>query len=246
MATDSKGSKNLLIIAAIAFVVVIIIIIAFFPKGEQDEQGAQVITKRVKLNLIEETVNVGEDHLNQEEAEPGHTGEPAGEPDGEPVMAEPEKAADDMPAPALEPVQMAPAPVKEAPVKEAPVKEAPVKEAVVKKAPVKKVAPAPKRTQTASVSKISLAARKPWAVNVASFPNSEGARLLEKSLEADGYNAYITSFLKDDISWSRVRVGFYGTKEEALRSGDAIKRQYKVQSPWIVMPTKEETTKYIR
>jgi len=117
---------------------------------------------------------------------------------------------------------------------------------VVKKAPVKKVAPAPKRTQTASVSKATLAARKPWAVNVASFPNSEGARLLEKSLEADGYNAYITSFLKDGISWSRVRVGFYGTKEEALRSGDAIKRQYKVQSPWIVMPTKDETAKYIR
>lgn len=245
MATDLKGRKNLFIIAAIAFVVVIILIIAFFPKGEQDEQGAQEITKRVKLNLIEETVNVGEDHLNQEEADPGHTGEPVGEPAGEPVMAEPEKTEPVMaepekaaatPAPVPEPVKMAPAPVKEAPVREA----------VVKKAPVKKVAPAPKRTQTASVSKGTLAARKPWAINVASFPNSEGARMLEKSLEADGYNAYITSFPKDGISWSRVRVGFYGSKEEAQRSGDSIKRQYKVQSPWIVMPTREETAKYIK
>ena len=238
MATDLKGKKNLFIIAAIAFVVVLILIIAFFPKGEKDEQGAQVITKRVKLNLIDETVNVGEDHLNQEEADAGHTdapvSEPAGEPALEPVMAEPEEAA----TPAPEPVKMAPEPVKMAPE--------PVREAPVRKAVVKKVVPAPKRTQTASVSKGTLAARKPWAINVASFPNSDGARMLEKSLEADGYNAYITSFPKDGISWSRVRVGFYGSKEEAQRHGDSIKRQYKVQSPWIVMPTREETAKYIR
>jgi len=225
VAIDFKGKKNQFIIAAIAFVVVIILIIAFFPKGPQEEQGAQVITKRVKLNLIDETVNVGESHVEQDEADAGRTGEPAG--DAEPIKAEAAEAV----KPAPEPARMAPEPVETE---------------VRKAAPVKKVAPAPKKTQTASVSKVTLAARKPWAINVASFPNSEGARRLEKSLDAAGYNAYITHFSKDGIDWSRVRVGFYASKEEAQRSGEAIKRQYKVQSPWIVMPTKEETAKYIR
>jgi len=241
VATDLKGKKNLFVIAAIAVVVIIILIIAFFPKGEKEEQGAQVITKRVKLNLIDETVNVGENHMDKAEAEAdaGHATEPANGP--EPVKAEEAKAV----TPAPEPVMIAPEPVKIAPepVKIAP---EPVKTEARKAAPVAKVAPAPKKTQTASVSKVTLAARKPWAINVASFPDGEGARMLEKSLDAAGYNAYITHFSKDGIDWSRVRVGFYASKEEAQRSGEAIKRQYKVQSPWIVMPTKEETSRYIR
>ena len=227
MATDLKGKKNLFVIAAIAVVVIIILIIAFFPKGEKEEQGAQVITKRVKLNLIDETVNVGENHMDKAEAEAdaGHATGPANEP--EPVKAEEARAV----TPAPEPVKIAPEPVKTE---------------ARKAAPVAKVSPAPKKTQTASVSKVTLAARKPWAINVASFPDGEGARMLEKSLDAAGYNAYITRFSKDGIDWSRVRVGFYASKEEAQRSGEAIKRQYKVQSPWIVMPTKEETSRYIR
>ena len=239
MATDLKGKKNLFVIAAIAVVVIIILIIAFFPKGEKEEQGAQVITKRVKLNLIDETVNVGENHMDKAEAEAdaGHATEPANGP--EPVKAEEVKAEEAKAVtPAPEPVMIAPEPVKIAPE--------PVKTEARKAAPVAKVSPAPKKTQTASVSKVTLAARKPWAINVASFPDGEGARMLEKSLDAAGYNAYITRFSKDGIDWSRVRVGFYATKEEAQRSGEAIKRQYKVQSPWIVMPTKEETSRYIR
>ena len=223
MATDLKGKKNLFVIAAIAVVVIIILIIAFFPKGEKEEQGAQVITKRVKLNLIDETVNVGENHMDKAEADAAHATEPANGP--EPVKAEEARAV----TPAPEPVKIVPAPVKTEAGKAAPVAKA-----------------APKKTQTASISKVTLAARKPWAINVASFPDGEGARMLEKSLDAAGYNAYITHFSKDGIDWNRVRVGFYASKEEAQRSGEAIKRQYKVQSPWIVMPTKEETSRYIR
>lgn len=217
MAKDLKDKKNLFVIAAIAFVVLIILIIAFFPKPERDEQGPHVITKRVKLNLIDETVNVGEDHAKQEEAKA--SAEPSSAP-VEPVMAAEEKAA--VPEPVAKPA------------------------APVRKAAVKKAAPAPKKARTASVNRTALAERKPWAINVASFPNGNGARKLERSLDAAGYNAYTTLFRKDGINWTRVRVGFYASREEAQRSGDAIKRQYKVQSPWIVKPTKEETSTHIK
>ncbi len=223
-----KGKKNLILSAAIAFVVIIILIIVLFPKGNKDEEGAEVISKRVKLNLIDETVKVEEDGLKPVEgAAPATQPAPFSAEDSAPVAE---------PAPAPAEVKKAVEPVPAAPV-----------EARVEPAPTAKKAPAKPRTiKTASVNKLALAVKKPWAINIASFPDREGANRLAKSLKSAGYNAYITSFKKDGVYYSRVRVGFYASREAAQRAGNAIKKQHNVQSPWVVKPGKDEAALHIR
>ncbi|MDP2690301.1 MAG: SPOR domain-containing protein [Deltaproteobacteria bacterium] len=211
-----KGKKNLFLSAAIAVVVIIILLIVLFPKGKNDEDGAEVISKRVKLNLIDETVKVEEDGLKPVEgAEPSAQAAPVSAVDKAPV-AEVKKALEPAPRPAPT------------------VKKTPSRPKTVK------------TIKTASVDKRALAAKKPWAINVASFPDREGANSLARSLKSAGYNAYITSFKKDGVNYRRVRVGFYASREDAQRAGSAIKRQHNVQSPWIVKPGKDETAQYIR
>jgi cell division septation protein DedD len=87
-------------------------------------------------------------------------------------------------------------------------------------------------------------ARKPWAVNVASFSSLREAQLLASALRSSGYGAYITGFAKDGIDWHRVRVGFFTTRDEAARAGKAISSKYDVEAPWVVKPTRKEAAEY--
>ncbi|MBI4948545.1 MAG: SPOR domain-containing protein [Deltaproteobacteria bacterium] len=89
-------------------------------------------------------------------------------------------------------------------------------------------------------------AKKPYAVNVASFPSLKEAHSLLKSLKASGYIAYTTEFTKEGVKWYRVRVGFYKSREEASKVGDRLESRYNVQSPWIVKPPKEEAAGLIQ
>lgn len=89
-------------------------------------------------------------------------------------------------------------------------------------------------------------AKKPYAVNVASFPSLKEAHSLLKSLKASGYTAYTTEFTKEGVKWYRVRVGFYRSREEASKVGDRLESRYNVQSPWIVKPPKEEAAGLIQ
>ncbi len=234
--------KNLFLSAAIAIVVVIILVIAFFPKGRNDGDGPDVISKRVKLNLIDETAKVDEQDMK-----PG-TGASA-----QNTAAEPSTPAKDVstlaPAPAAGP---GPATGTAPAAGSAP--EAAPATVVAKPAPIQvKRAPAPaakhavkKKTVTASLDKSALAAKKPWAINVASFPNRDGALKLSKALNASGYNAYVTVFELKGRTWNRVRVGFYDTRETATQVGNYIRKKYRVQDPWVVKPSREETSEHIR
>ncbi|MFQ5735444.1 MAG: SPOR domain-containing protein [Thermodesulfobacteriota bacterium] len=222
MASAFKDKKNLFLSAAIAFVVIIILLIAFFPKPRKAETGPDVISKRVKLNIIDETVKVGEEGTQTAQARPA----PGSAPDGHTSAPEPRKA----PVEARKRVDLRP-----------------VETPVIKPAsPVKKAGKAAKKVRTASVDRAALAAKRPWAINVASFPNRDGALRLAKALGSAGYNSYVTVFTKDGVDWNRVRVGFYASKADAKKAGDRIKRRYKVQSPWIVLPTRDETAGHIR
>jgi cell division septation protein DedD len=89
---------------------------------------------------------------------------------------------------------------------------------------------------------------KPWAVNVASFPNAAEAKKLISRLKASGYNGYTTEFTKSSMKWHRVRVGFYRTRDDALKAGKRIETKFHFHagSAWPVQPGKEETLEHIK
>ena len=107
-----------------------------------------------------------------------------------------------------------------------------VKHASAKKQPAKAASPGTKHAVRAKE-----VMEKSWAVNVASYPNQKDAEAFRDSLKSAGYNAYITEFIKDGMTWSRVRVGFYHTQTDAKNAGKEIKQKMKLhQDPWIVRP----------
>lgn len=85
-----------------------------------------------------------------------------------------------------------------------------------------------------------------YAINVASFTDPKGANDLMKKLSRDGYNAYITEFTKNGTRWHRVRVGFFATRDEAKNTGSAIKKSYRVDTPWIVKPSSDEVEQHLK
>ena len=61
-----------------------------------------------------------------------------------------------------------------------------------------------------------------WAVQVASYPNSEEAHRHLERLKSDGHKAYLISALVKGQTWYRVRVGPYETKEGARSAQGAL------------------------
>ena len=121
-------------------------------------------------------------------------------------------------------------------VKKKVAKKAAPKKKVIKKAPPKKAAPAGK-----------LAATLPWAINLASFSKASAAKSLAAKLKSHKYNAYTTEFEKDGQVWHRVRIGFYKSREEAMKVASALSKKKLVRSkPWVVKPQTDEVIKYTR
>ncbi|MEE9613794.1 MAG: SPOR domain-containing protein, partial [Thermodesulfobacteriota bacterium] len=143
-----------------------------------------------------------------------------------------------------QPTPAKPAPAKPAPAEPVPAKPEPVKPEPIAKTPEKpKPAPpepAPKKTAKTAVAP----AKKPWAVNVASFISANEANKLRDKLRKAGYNAYTTEFIKDGRKWHRLRTGFYATKDEAGRAGKRISEKFGTTSAWIVKPSAAEANKY--
>ena len=120
-------------------------------------------------------------------------------------------------------------------------KKAATKKKVVKKAPPKKKAV----KKAASTTRLS--ATLPWAINLASFSKLSAAEALVVKLKASGYNAYTTEFVKDGQNWNRVRIGFFKSREDALKSADMLSKRKLVKSkPWVVKPQTDEIIKYTR
>lgn len=228
---DSLKGKNLIIVAAAALVLFIVVVVVFFPAQKENSGGPEVISKRVKINIEDDTAQQTEtaktDASHLKEAE---------KPSTEPVVKGAEKAVES-------PIKIEiaePAPAEKAPEK----KPEPVKTA--EKAPArsveKSVTAAPQKTRTTVASKAP--SRGTWALNVASFTNLPDAKTLRGKLKDLGYNSYITEFTKDSVRWYRVRVGFYQTRGQAEGIGKKIKQRFKVQTPWVVKPPKEEVSAY--
>lgn len=146
------------------------------------------------------------------------------------------KAIAKKPAPTKKPA-LAKKNVASVPVKTKP---APVK-TVSKKAVVATALPTPKQIKAATPT-----GEKPWAINVASFSKEIPAHVLAKRLTKAGYNTYVTDFLKDSTRWYRVRVGFFTSRDDAVKFGKALGTELKLTSkPWPVRPQWDEISGHI-
>jgi len=87
---------------------------------------------------------------------------------------------------------------------------------------------------------------KPWAVHFSSFSTKKEAAAIKQSLVKKGYNAYITETKIEGITWYRVRVGFYSTKEEAKKSAARFAEEFKNPDAWPVTPNRSEVSKYTK
>jgi DedD protein len=86
-----------------------------------------------------------------------------------------------------------------------------------------------------------------WVVNISSTPDaSESLRLLSALMGQDvGGRVYASEVTIDGRLQHRIRVGFFGTREEAEAVGLKIKELYQLYAtPWAVRPTKEEELKF--
>lgn len=237
--------KKLPLIAGGAVVVVILLLLIFMPSDKSGDQGPEVISKRVKIELADTATDISAstestvDNAAPVQA-PAMTAQPTIPPVPEakpaPVQTKIEpKAAP--PTPAATAVAPAPAPKR-------------AEQAV--KAPVEKTVEAPKaiktvKTEKKAVEKTKKAVAskritpgKAWALNIASFPNLSEAQSLAGKLKKGGYNAYISGFTKDSFKWHRVRVGFFASREEASKAAAVIQSKFRVDKPWIAKPDAAE------
>lgn len=220
--------KKLPVIIAGAVVVVILLILIFMPGKGPDEQGPEVISKRVKIEMTDTSADISAS------IEPTTAGEPtpATAPVAAPAPVAPAPVMEAKPAPvepkaAVRVVPPAPAPTVKA--------EAPKTVKTVK--PVKKAVEKPKKT---AVAKKKIAPAGTLALNIASFTSLSEAQNLAGKLKKGGYNAYIASFTKDSVRWHRVRVGFFASRDEATKAGKAIQSKFRVDKPWIAKPDATE------
>ncbi len=85
-----------------------------------------------------------------------------------------------------------------------------------------------------------------WAINVSSTPEKDNAINLLDKVNKNGYNAYMTSFNRNNILWYRVRIGFFPTKNDARLIGQDIRKEYSIDDYWIVKASKGEILEHKR
>jgi len=163
---------------------------------------------------------------------------PAPPPEEKKEAAAPAGAQTQQPQPpaGIQPAPVQPGAVKPAEVKPEVAKKEEIKPAVKEVVPEKKAAVKKEKQGLAAVK----TQYKPWALHVASYASKEEAQTMVKRLKKDKYNAYLTEFNLKDRRWYRVRVGFYGSEEEAKAAGKKITRNYNINGIWAVKPMKSE------
>lgn len=234
--------KKILVAAAAASIVVILILLVFLPSGKKEGEG-EVISKRVKIDI--QTMDTAPIDATTSPAASFETAAVA------PLQDEPVQPVSPAPQPSAEPDMPAKAePAAPKAAVKAPVKQAvePVEKAIVKTQPKeakKKAVIAPKAKTSEKSRKVADISEKVlstnlWAINVASFPSLAEAQTLAGALRKEGFKSYITDFTKESVRWHRVRVGFFKTRESAEKAGRKIEGKFRVQSPWIVKPSKDE------
>lgn len=250
----SKGKKTVIFAAIIA----IIVIAAYIFLGQTGQESEEVISKRVRLEVVEEPQTgqseetaPAEPQGDMEAPEQGANTAPAVQeapaevaqrpsPSGvkEPVSPRPAAVTEERPAKtAAQPRVEAEKPARPAVKKKAEAAEPDTAEAESKKTVEKQAEK--KKSASKTVTSKDISAR-PWAVGLASFKTLDEAQSVAGSIKAQHHNAYITETVKDGRKWYRVRVGFYATREEAEKVGKSLSSRYGFHNIWVVKPAKDE------
>lgn len=200
----------------------LILLLALVPAcgKKKDKADSEVISKRVKIELKDGAAPVE----GSAAPEVQHAQVPAARPAPfVPEKKEPEKAVAEAPAkPAIK-------------IDLQDNKKTAQKTQVNEKTATKK---APAKADAKKLDKKALS--KPWALNLASYPDIAAAQALAGKLKKAGFDAYVADFTKKGVKWHRVRVGFYSTKKEALSAAKTIEKKFGIRNPWTVKPEKDE------
>ena len=86
----------------------------------------------------------------------------------------------------------------------------------------KEAPPAPKPAPPVETAE-SKESGKGWTVQVNAFPDEKSAKTWVDRLKNKGYNAYVAEVKVKGKIWYRVRVGQYGSREEAKKVEEALK-----------------------
>lgn len=244
--------RKIPLIAGGAAVVVILLLLIFMPSDKSGDQGPEVISKRVKIELQDTEADIS---ASADASTDAGALQPIPAAPAETPVAAPAAVAKPAAPPALPDAKSGPAQAKTEGAAKTVASPAPAPkkfELTVKEVnlpPVEKAEPKPVRTVKAE-KKAAEAAKKPtvkrlsaanaWTLNIASFPSLSEAQGLAGKLKKGGYNAYVSGFTKDSVRWHRVRVGFYASRDEAARAGKAIQAKFRVDKPWITRPEAAE------
>lgn len=89
-------------------------------------------------------------------------------------------------------------------------------------------------TREEYAEKVKRLGGKPWVVNVLSSQEPERMYGPAVELMKLGYSAYITKGTVKGQEWLRLRVGFFGSREEAGEAGKAITARVATLKAWVV------------
>ncbi|TAN61811.1 SPOR domain-containing protein [bacterium] len=245
---NNKGKASTIVIGILIVVSIIIGVAFVYTSNTGNDTAPETVSKRVKLDLKDKAPETAP--AQKLMSPPTATAQKAVTPS---AVAQPAKTAEKQPPKeALKPHiagKVAEPLVKREAAKPAEPLKAEVKSTTVKEAskPPVRIASKPeqgKAAASATAEKTNLL-NKPWVVNLASFISDREAQEFKKSLKKAGYNAYVTSVSKDEITWYRVRAGFFKTEADAKKTAKNIAVKFKLESePWIAKPTRAEISKH--
>jgi cell division septation protein DedD len=246
--SNSKGKASTIIIGILIAASIIIGVALVYTSNTSNDAAPETVSKRVKLDLKDKAPEIAP--AQKLTALPTATTPKAVTPS---AVAQSAKSAEKQsPKEALKPLIAAKAAeplVKREVAKPVVPLKAEVKSTTIKEAskPPVRVASKPelvKAVASAPSVKTNLL-NKPLVVNLASFISDREAQEFKKSLKKAGYSAYVTSVKKDEITWYRVRAGFFKTEADAKKAAKNIAGKFKLESePWITMPTRAEISKH--
>lgn len=75
---------------------------------------------------------------------------------------------------------------------------------------------------------------KGWTVQVNAFPDERSAKIWVDRLKNKGYNAYVTEVNVKGKTWYRVRVGQYGTREEARKVEETLRTRDNYTNAFVI------------
>lgn len=232
MILNNKGKASTIVIGILIVASIIIGIAFVYTSNTGTDAALETVSKKVKLDLKDKATETAPTSTAQKAVTPS-------------AVAQSAKIAEKQtPKEALKPLIAAKA--SEAPVKKDAAKPAEPLKAEVKSTTVKEAS----KPQTAKASASAPSVKtnllnKPWVVNLASFISDREAQEFKKSLKKAGYNAYVTSVNKDELTWYRVRAGFFKTEADAKKAAKNIAGKFKLESePWITKPTRAEISKH--